>query len=358
MHVIRVRNVHRALPAGLRYLSEVGIPAPSRNGEVIVAPGPVTTVYDRPAERVLFWPGRDANPFFHLFESLWMLAGRDDVAFLTRFVQRFEEYSDDGATLNGAYGQRWRYWPIETSHDVRDQIERVVELMLRDPGTRRAVIEMWDPNRDLFPDQGKDVCCNTHLYLRTSLGKRDEPNRLNLTVCCRSNDAIWGAHGANAVHFSMLQEYVAARLGLVVGTLYQVSNDYHAYKAVYDKTVAGLAADDEPAADPYTLEEVKPYPLVAHPADWEHDLSRFMHMCDACIAFPNGVVHPIADAGMYHDDFFAHVARPMWWAHVAFKRGAFTQAFEILAECRATDWKRAAWEWLERRRAGRPLVRG
>ncbi len=80
MNVISVRNVHEALPEALRFLRQTGVPRDSRNGAVLQAPCPVTTVYRRPDERVLFWPERDANPFFHFMESLWMLAGRNDVA--------------------------------------------------------------------------------------------------------------------------------------------------------------------------------------------------------------------------------------------------------------------------------------
>jgi hypothetical protein len=50
-------------------------PQGSRAGDVLVAPHPVMSVTSIPTERVLFDPARDANPFFHLFESLWMLAG-------------------------------------------------------------------------------------------------------------------------------------------------------------------------------------------------------------------------------------------------------------------------------------------
>ena len=73
MKVIRARNVHEALPEAVRYLALYGVEAESRNGKVLLAPEPVTTVYERPKERVLFWPQRDANPFFHFYEGLWML---------------------------------------------------------------------------------------------------------------------------------------------------------------------------------------------------------------------------------------------------------------------------------------------
>ena len=89
MKVINARNVNDALAAGLRYLWAEGIPETSRNGPVLVAPTPVTTVYSHPTERVLLSPTRDANPFFHLMESLWMLAGKNDIALPVQFNKRF-----------------------------------------------------------------------------------------------------------------------------------------------------------------------------------------------------------------------------------------------------------------------------
>ena len=95
MRVLEMRNVHCALPRALQELERVGQARESRNGPVIVFPDPVTTVYAKPCERVMFWSERDANPAFHLYEALWMLAGRDDVfTGYTReqFEQSFEAH--------------------------------------------------------------------------------------------------------------------------------------------------------------------------------------------------------------------------------------------------------------------------
>lgn len=330
MKVIRARNVHSALPLGLAYLSEVGVPMSSRAGNVIAAPGPVTTIYEHPCERVLFWPEREASPWLHFFESLWMLAGRNDLAFLTKFVKRFAEFSDDGKTLAGAYGARWR------SHFGFDQIERIVALLEREPFSRRAVITMFDPRADLKTDETSlDIPCNTQLYFRVMYGCRDEPNRLDMMTTARSHDAIWGAMGANAVHFSYLQEYVAARLGLVVGTFTQVSWNYHAYEKVFAKTYRGDLAQPFHDKCPYGRGEVTTYPLVADAAAWDRDLALFLEAPEAY-----GFVNP----------FFSVVAKPMWWAHVAYKRGDLAGALEIIWQCAATDWRRVCIEWLERRR--------
>ncbi len=65
------------------------------------------------------------------------------------------------------------------------------------PNDRRTVVGMWDPWEDLWEENdGKDYPCNTQIYFWERKGQ------LNMTVCNRSNDMIWGAYGANAVHMS------------------------------------------------------------------------------------------------------------------------------------------------------------
>ena len=110
MKVIRARNVNDALLLGLDLFQDPRNfrEQESRNGTTYEALEPVTTVYEKPWERVLLLKIRDANPFFHFIEGLWMLAGRKDLAPLTRYVKSMEDFSDDGETLWGAYGWRWR----------------------------------------------------------------------------------------------------------------------------------------------------------------------------------------------------------------------------------------------------------
>ena len=108
MHVIESQGVSEAFYLGLQLLKENGIRRDSRAGEVIEYPEPVCTVYRAPEQRVLFYEERNANPFFHFFEAFWMLAGRQDVSYVTNFNKRMSEFSDDGVIFHGAYGYRWR----------------------------------------------------------------------------------------------------------------------------------------------------------------------------------------------------------------------------------------------------------
>ena len=109
MYKLTAWNVCEVLPAGMFLLRDNGVVEDTRNGPAMVMPGPVTTMIQCPTERVLFSATRDANPAFHLFEAIWMLAGRNDVAPLNTFIRDFgERFGEPEGIVHGAYGHRWR----------------------------------------------------------------------------------------------------------------------------------------------------------------------------------------------------------------------------------------------------------
>lgn len=219
---IKVSNVNQALYEGIWRLKMSGILEDSRAGKVLVMPGPVMTTYLRPEQRVLFNPIRDANPVFHLMEAIWMLAGRNDVRSLLSFNSTYDLFAEPDGAVHGAYGHRWR------KAFGFDQILAIIAMLKADPNSRQAVLQMWDGydgvigSNDL-KGKWKDRPCNTHIYFDGRGGK------LNMTVCCRSNDMVWGGYGANVVHMSMLQELIAWGVGLKIGVYRQFSNNFHVY---------------------------------------------------------------------------------------------------------------------------------
>lgn len=321
MYVIQARNVNDALAKGKRLIEAHGVEKPSRYGPTVEADHPVTTVYAKPRERVLFDARRDANPFFHFMESLWILAGRDDVEWLAQFNARMREFSDDGTTFHGAYGKRLRDMPDRCGEDG-DQIRQAIDALTLNPDDRRVVLQIWNSDLDLGT-QSKDIPCNDLIMLKV------RNNRLHMTVCCRSNDMIWGAYGANAVQFSMIQEYIADRIGAFVGTYYQVSDSFHVYEATADK-IGHIAG---PGVCPYGTGKVSPYPLDANHPAWDHDLHCFMDEDHLSLCTP----------------FFQFVAVPLFQSWKAYKNKQPNAARQFAALCRASDWGLACGEWLERR---------
>lgn len=189
----------------------------TRNGKVLSCKEPTLFTVQFPMERVLFDPYRKANPYFHVMETVWMLAGQNKVDFLLPFNSRMDEYADSGY-INGAYGHRWRHgW-------AHDQIYDTIALLVKDPNTRQAVIAMWNPDLDGPHRTTKDRPCNTHLYFRI-VGEE-----LEMTVCNRSNDLVWGMAGANAVHMTYLHELIARATGYRVGRYHIMTNNLHIYE--------------------------------------------------------------------------------------------------------------------------------
>jgi hypothetical protein len=344
MHVFEVANVNEALSQALTDLYASGVETPSRNGSVIRFPGPVAIVYRQPLERVLFSPVRNAHPFFHFFESLWMLAGRNDVAFVSQFVKRMATFSDDGETFHGAYGYRWRHW------FAADQIKQVVQELKANPTSRRCVIAMWageaciDNGNDLDTATagGKDVPCNTHIYFEIADGA------LNMAVCNRSNDLIWGACGANAVHMSYLQEYTANTLGVPVGKYTQFSNNMHVYTDQYPaESWAALIADVDDH-DMYKWARYKHAPLIsdaereAGDGDlFDRDLRTFFDYWDR---LNNASSSSATGVPPYHSEFFRTVAIPMWNAWLGRDGSAADWSYRI-GRIAALDWRLAVAQW-------------
>lgn len=387
MNIIYAQSVSEALAECL-YKMKMAEPADSRVGSVYVLSDPVITTYTKPHRRVLYSPARDANPFFHLMEALWMLAGRNDVAFPSRFAKQIAQYSDNGKIMWGAYGWRWREF------FGYDQLNAIADELKKNPTSRRAVLSMWNGMRvdesysetygervsDEIPSDlgvayngGKDVPCNTHAYFDLRGGV------LNMTVCNRSNDAIWGAYGANAVHFSVLLEYMAAKIGVPVGVYRQFSNNMHVYTEVLDTmakrlrrsnvsklsnvealgvdypTLMHMLASEVESTDVYTDEiDAALVPVVTAETlnGFEVDLRRFLSAWKG----------PFNELNRYETPFFNDVVWPMYiawdayshkaeeWGDVsAFHEAAYIEAYRI----KSPDWRIAVVAWLDRRFAER-----
>ncbi len=342
MQVITARNVHQALPEVMYLLATQGRKFDSRNGPVLKVPGPVSICYEKPQERVMFWPERDANPFFHLLESLWMLAGQNDVKFVADIVPRMATFSDDGETLSGAYGYRWR------KHFGYDQLLYIAEALQADRYDRRQVLSMWDPYRcgDLGSDS-KDLPCNTQVYF-----SRTDTGALDMAVTNRSNDAVWGCLGANAVHFSMLQEYLAVMIGCPVGKYWQITNNLHLYLEHHEELMKTMALKAFPSEQyketcPYENDVVVPHLLI--PGD---DVDIF----DRDVAMVLGDDTPLG----IRDWFCRKVGIPMMVAIQTYKGTETSKAQRVLIAQQIlgasmpprSDWCLAACDWLERRKNG------
>lgn len=362
MDIIYARNVNEAFSRGLERLIFLGRKEQSRVGDVLVMPTPVVTVYNAPWERVLFNETRDANPFFHLMESVWMLAGHRDAVWLDRYVRNFSErFAEDNGEMHGAYGYRWR----QHFGDRMDQFQGVAELLRKDPTTRRAVLAMWDPVVDLNLPR-RDLPCNTHVYFRAR--KPDESELiqskthkglvLDITVCNRSNDAVMGAYGANAVHMSVMGEVIAGLAGMRLGRYYQQSNNFHIYERDLDKFNLDTTYY---ASNFYIGHTDNKYPLQAQlicgdsddPAELQAEAKRVLVDCrDFCEALdqPDRELDLLL-AEQAKSRWFRETVIPMQISHDLYRAGKRKEALSYLGNrmSHLSDWSAAGQSWIQRR---------
>lgn len=354
MFSYKARDVNEALSFGLQHLLHEGVKEESRNGSVLVAPGPVCIEYTDPRQRVLYSPTRDANPVFHLMEALWMLSGSNEIQFPCYFSSTYGQFSDDGTTMWDAYGWRWREffgW---------DQLDFIANELRGNPTSRRCVLGIWNAMEteysgndfDVATSGGKAVPCNTHAYFAIRDGK------LNMTVMNRSNDAMWGCFGANAVHFSLLLEYMAMHIGVPMGSYFQFTNNLHVYTEKFDKEK--LWQIEHEADTVGALPELGPELTRG----FDGDLALFMSWALRVIneAEEHGVLttrwegarlHPAMEAALdipdCNTEFMQSVAVPMFlfWVYRKWKDDYSSDV--CLNGIDAPDWKRACEEWVERR---------
>jgi hypothetical protein len=363
VHVIHAVNVAEALPLGVDYLLQHGSQEASRNGPVLVAPGPVATVYARPRECVLFNAVRDANPAFHLIEAAAMLAGRSDAALLNNYISDFgARFAEPDGNIHGGYGQRWR------THFGYDQLAVCIEKLRRNRGDRQAVIQMWDASDIAAADvydrytigandlkgEWRDRPCNLMINLRV----RDDA--LHMMTTSRSHDFLFGLAGANSVHFAILLEYLAAMIGVQVGTLTMVSWNLHIYVIELERLarragapkgtpVSALRALGLPlalAGNGYATAGVAPMALVDEPESFDRELMRLMEMLDDLHVIDP---EPCAPNWGFRNMFLSRTVWPMAVCMRLWRLGHRNEALALTTEIAATDWRLACREWFERR---------
>lgn len=374
----------------------------TRNGEVRKFTEPVLLTYLSPRTRVMLWKGRKANPFFHVYEAMWMLAGRNDLKSLTQFVKTFSDFSDDGETINGAYGYRWRSAGVgETDLEdfsektlcslnfgggdsgVRvDQLKVLLDLLHQQKNTRRAVLTMWNVVDDLLKTlYSRDVCCNLNVMFSISFEKcpsckglkdnctkcchratnelREIPSKLDMTVTNRSNDLILGMLGANYVHFTFLQEYLAMLLGLEVGKYHHFTNDLHIYTGGPHPSIKDLlevkprlrySTDNVISETNRVLDYDKIIPLMTHhnPKCFDDILTKQRYVDEDIATF---VDNPYGKVTYSYSPFLELVAKPMMAVHENWtKYRNIRQASELALDIEALDWYDAVIDWLETRK--------
>ncbi len=106
-----------------------------------------------------------------------------------------------------------------------NQIEKIIELLKKDPNSRRAVLNINVPNEHVI--ETHDEMCTICLNYQIRNGK------LHSTCVMRSNDFNFGLRN-DLAYFLYLQKYIADRLGLSYGTYTHYVFSMHMYSRDFD----------------------------------------------------------------------------------------------------------------------------
>jgi len=291
-----------------------------------------------PRKRVLTVPNRKNNVFATVAEYVWIMAGRNDLEFLSFYLSSAGNYSDDGKTWRAAYGPRLRSW-AKRDGTVVDQFQEVIRILKGDPYSRRAVMVLFDPDLDFLPES-KDYPCTNWMHF---LFREDA---LDLKVTMRSNDIVFGMSQTNIPVFTMILETMANLLGVKVGKYYHDADSLHVYDNMYEKAQSIIAS-------PYNFnvyDYVIPSPANFTAANYWEDLKRiftFEHLLRREDAWQSAKANVQAWMTLFQD-FFMRGLFGMLASYALMKWGEVDQALDILLTVEQEDLRISGFEFFWR----------
>ena len=156
------------------------------------------------------------------YELLWFLRGEGNAKWLQdRGITIWNEWAEKDGDLGPVYGVQWRSWPKRTEDGGGsiDQIAQAVELIKRDPNSRRIIVSAWNvadlPKMALMP-------CHAFFQFYAAGGK------LSCQLYQRSADLFLGVP-FNIASYALLTHMIAQQCDLEVGDFIWTGGDCHIY---------------------------------------------------------------------------------------------------------------------------------
>jgi thymidylate synthase len=154
-----------------------------------------------------------------IHELLWFLRGDTNIKYLhDHGVTIWDEWADANGDLGPVYGSQWRSWPAPAGRKI-DQIANVVEMIRRNPDSRRLIVSAWNPAEI---DQMALPPCHCLFQFYVANGK------LSCQLYQRSADVFLGVP-FNIASYALLTMMVAQVTGLKPGDFVHSFGDVHLY---------------------------------------------------------------------------------------------------------------------------------
>lgn len=171
------------------------------------------------------------------YELLWFLKGDTNVKYLRDHgVSIWDEWANEKGELGPVYGRQWRSWPAPDGKSI-DQISRTVDLIRRNPDSRRIIVNAWNVGE---LEQMALTPCHALFQFWVANGK------LSCQLYQRSADIFLGVP-FNIASYAMLTHMFAEQCDLAVGDFVWTGGDCHLYLNHLEQ------ADEQLARTPHPL---------------------------------------------------------------------------------------------------------
>ena len=152
-------------------------------------------------------------------ELLWFLKGDTNIKYLKdNGVTIWDEWADANGDLGPVYGHQWRSWPAADGRSI-DQIANVVDMIKRNPDSRRLIVTAWNP-----ADVEKMALPPCHLLFQFYVAN----GKLSCQLYQRSADVFLGVP-FNIASYALLTMMVAQVTDLKPGDFVHSLGDTHLY---------------------------------------------------------------------------------------------------------------------------------
>jgi thymidylate synthase len=169
-------------------------------------------------------------------ELLWFLRGDTNVRWLhEQGVSIWDEWADEHGELGPVYGKQWRAWRTANGESI-DQISAAIELIRRDPDSRRIVVSAWNVGE---LDRMRLMPCHALFQFHVAAGK------LSCQLYQRSADVFLGVP-FNIASYALLTHMVAQQCELVPGEFIWTGGDCHLYANHIEQARTQLAREPFP----------------------------------------------------------------------------------------------------------------
>src|SRR5437773_1820941 len=154
-----------------------------------------------------------------VYELLWFLRGDTNIQYLKQHgVRIWDAWADERGELGPVYGQQWRSWPAADGAAI-DQIAHVVEMIKKNPDSRRLIVSAWNP-----AEVDKMALPPCHCLFQFYVAK----GKLSCQLYQRSADVFIGVP-FNIASYALLTHLVAQQTDLLAGEFIWTGGDCHLY---------------------------------------------------------------------------------------------------------------------------------